>query len=194
MHHPRRPPPPAIPRSRAPPAARALNMIGVERNRARQIGAPDHLDREGLPRRHVERVRGARQQRASARCAKPGPTPAQRQRRERARARHHRDLRDEQNAPPVEPVGDDARERRDQQHRRLSHKRHETQQERRIRQPVNQPRLRDRLHPKADQRNRLARKEEPVIPVAKDARAARRFRLCRMTFATHAQTMVRMPK
>ncbi len=41
--------------------------------------------------------------------------------------------------------------------------------QRRIGEPVDQPRLRDRLHPEPDQRDRLTGEEQAVITMAKDA-------------------------
>ncbi len=72
------------------------------------------------------------------------------QSRQQERARHLHELRTQQDAPSIEPVGQDAAEEREQQKRRIAEKRVESQQKRRPRDREDQPVLRDLLHPGAD--------------------------------------------
>ena len=67
------------------------------------------------------------------------------------------------------PVRHHAANRGQQENRDLPGKTHQPEQQRRARQPVNQPGLRHGLHPGADQGNNLAAEKQPVIPVAEGA-------------------------
>src|SRR5262249_33642563 len=51
----------------------------------------------------------------------------------------------------------------------LPRERHQTEQRRRPRQPVDEPRLRDLLHPGAGERDQLTAEEQPVVAVAERA-------------------------
>ena len=65
----------------------------------------------------------------------------------------------------VVSIGKGPAEGRKQKNRKLSCESDESEQDGRAGQPIDEPRLRDRLHPGAGERDELAAEEEPVIPV-----------------------------
>ncbi len=70
----------------------------------------------------------------------------------------------------VHPVGPQSAEGREHEHRDLAGEGGHAEQPRRARQAVDQPRHRDLLHPVADDAQRLAVEEQPVIAVVERAR------------------------
>ncbi len=68
---------------------------------------------------------------------------------------------------PIGAVRHHAADRRNQKHRNLAGEPDRPQQQRRSRQAIHQPRLGDRLHPGADQRDQLAGKEQLKVAMPK---------------------------
>jgi len=60
-------------------------------------------------------------------------------------------------------------ERSEEQRRDLSREADEAEEQRGVREPVDEPRLRDLLHPGPDQRDELAGEEEPEVAVPERA-------------------------
>ena len=81
-----------------------------------------------------------------------------------------RAARDHEDFPPVGAVGDHSGEGRDEEDRRLRHEGHQAQQERRLRQPIDQPAQRHGLDPAADQGDHLPGEKQPIIAMAEDPR------------------------
>ena len=157
-----------MPANRGSGHARAVEHRGVERNRIQQIFAPHHFDQKRLPRRHVECVHRA-QQRRERNDFPHADASGERQRRQRERQHHRRRLRRDHHALARPPVGHESRQRREQKNGNLAHEAEHAEQHRRSRQPVNQPRLRDRLHPRADQRNNLSAEKKLEISMLQRA-------------------------
>src|SRR5205814_9453717 len=76
-------------------------------------------------------------------------------------------------------VGERAREERQHEHRRELQRAHEPETERGVGQLEHQPRLRDRLHPRPDERDELAREEEAEIAMTERAHGGRQPRVGR---------------
>ena len=77
----------------------------------------------------------------------------QRQRRQNEGQQHRRHLRGDHDVAAVDAIGGDPAQRRKQKHGNLAGESHRPQQQSRTGQPVDQPRLRHALHPRADQGN-----------------------------------------
>ena len=103
------------------------------------------------------------------------------ERRQNERQQHRRNLRANHHMLAVDAIGDNAADRRDQEDGNLAGKAHCPQLQSRSRQPVDQPRLGDGLHPGADQRDQLSAEKELEVAMAQGAPAAcqRSFRLPR---------------
>ena len=71
--------------------------------------------------------------------------------------------------PAVEPVDPNPGERRKEKRRNLAREAHRAQQQRRIRQPVHQPRRGDARHPRADERDRLPAEKQPEVAMPQRA-------------------------
>ena len=143
--------------------ARAVEHRGVEGDGVHQIVALDHLDDEGLPRRHVEGVDDA-EERGQDDDVPLVDAPGQRERRQDERQDHRARLRDDDDAAAVDAVGHVAAERRDEEDRDLPGEADRAEEERGVGEAVDQPRLRHRLHPRADEGNELAAEEETEVP------------------------------
>ena len=74
-------------------------------------------------------------------------------------------LRGDEDAMAIMPVSYSATDSRKQKNRKLSREGDESEQDRRTRQPIDEPGLCYRLHPGARERNELPAKEELEIPV-----------------------------
>jgi hypothetical protein len=94
------------------------------------------------------------------------------QRKEHQRLGHGGDLRADDHLPLVDPVGEDAAERRKEHRRRELQGKHDTELDRAAAQQEDEPRLADRVHPGADQADDLAGDVEPVVAVAERTEAA----------------------
>jgi len=75
----------------------------------------------------------------------------------------------DEHALPVHAVRDDAAERRQEEDRHLAGEPDEPEQRGGSGQPVDQPRLRDHLHPGADERDELPGEEEAVVSMREGA-------------------------
>ncbi len=153
---------------RGPDHSRAVEDHRVHRDRVGQIFAPDHLDHERLPPRHVERAhksieRGEHDHVFDFDDAGPG------QSREHERADHQQRLRADYQAAAIDVIDHHAGEQCDQHDRHEARKRDDAEHQRRIRKLQHQPRLRDHLHPGADQRDQLSDEEEPEIAMPQRA-------------------------
>ena len=99
----------STPASAGPKMRARVEEARVERDRVRQLVAPDHLEREVLARRRVEDERGAGER--GDRVDLPQlDVPEQRDRGEHGGEDHLHRLRDDHGAAVVEAVGDDAGE------------------------------------------------------------------------------------
>ena len=122
----------------------------------------DDLDHEALPGRVVDRVRGAAQEdegedHPRLDDARDG------EREERQRRHRHRRLRDQQEPPLREPVGQQPAPGADQQERQELQRRGEADVDARSGQGEDQPHLRDDLHPVPGQGDDLAAEEAAVV-------------------------------
>ena len=78
---------------------------------------------------------------------------------------HGRGLSGDDNPLPIGPVGSNSSERREEKHRDLAGKPHRAQLQAGSGQFVDEPRLGDRLHPCAHQRNELSAEKQLEITV-----------------------------
>src|SRR2546427_552400 len=79
--------------------------------------------------------------------------------------------------PPPSAPAEPAREERQHEHRRELQRAHQAQAERRVRQLEHEPRLRHRLHPRADQRDKLAGPEEAEVTMTERAQGGGQLRV-----------------
>ena len=124
-----------------------------------------HLDDKGLPRRHIESVDRPLKH-TEQDDVDDGNAMAQRQRRQAEGLNHRQRLRDHQHAMAIPAIDPDTRERPQQQHGDLAGEAHQTEQECRTCEPIDEPCRRNPRHPCADQRGRLAGEEQRVIAMA----------------------------
>ena len=89
------------------------------------------------------------------------------------RLHHGQRLRPHQHLAPVDAVDDDARKRRQQKRGNLAGEADRAQQQRRLGQPVDEPRRGHARHPRADQRDALPAEEEPEVAMAQRAPGVR---------------------
>jgi len=82
------------------------------------------------------------------------------------RQHHRRGLRGDHDPLPVHSIRRDAADGREQKYRYLAGKAHRPQQQPRTGKPVHQPRLRHRLHPRADERDQLSAEEKLEVAMA----------------------------
>src|SRR5581483_8085808 len=122
-----------------------------------------------LPRRHVERVDDALHDVERDDVA-DGDVTGQRQRCERERLQHRDGLRHDEQAMAVEAIDDDAGERSEEERRELAGEADDAEEERRSRQPIDQPARRGRRDPGADERNNLSAEEKLVVAIAQRAK------------------------
>ena len=102
--------------------------------------------------------------------------------RERLQERQH--LRHDEHAMPIPAIDVDAGERREKQRGDLAEEADQAEQKSGIGQPVDEPAGGDPRDPRADERNALTEKEEPVVAASEGAeqdaevRQVRRVRRC----------------
>jgi hypothetical protein len=132
-----------------------------------QILAAHHLHRHGLADGDVEGVDQPLEQRQGNDLPDLDQM-AQGQERQRRRLQHRGALRQQQHGAPFEAVGDHAAKDREEEHRHLAGEGNQAQQQRRMRQAVDQPALRHIGNPGPHQRGELAGEEQPIIAMAKD--------------------------
>ena len=145
--------------------ARAVEEPGVERDGVLQLLRADHLERERLATRRVE----DEHQPADGRQGvddRERRQAGQRDDGERDRDEHRRPLGGDQQPPRVEAVDHDAGGEPEQEERDEPAERERADGEGRAGELDHEPRERDVLHPRAGERDDLAREEEPVVPVA----------------------------
>ncbi|MFN8629172.1 MAG: hypothetical protein U0838_02285 [Chloroflexota bacterium] len=150
--------------------ARAVEHRRVEGHRVLDVVAAHHLDAERLTGGHVDRVRHAQEQR------KREDVPhlhdaGLRERKQDEREHHLGELRRDEGLPLGQRVGHDPAEQAEDHHRQELRGRQQPEHERVARELEHQPRLGDRLHPRAHERDALAAEEEPVVPMGEGARA-----------------------
>ena len=161
---------------RRPYNARPIEHRRVQRNGVHQVLFADHLHQERLPSGQVESIHHAQQSRQHKHM-RDLDAMAQHQGRKHQREQHGRRLRGKDDAAAIVTVGNDSTDGREQKYRDLPRKPNRSQQQPRSGHPVNQPRLRHALHPRAGQRNQLSGKEELKIAVAQ--RPSRGFKMQR---------------
>jgi hypothetical protein len=138
---------------------------GVQRDRVRQVGpVGHHLDEERLPGGHVERVDQPLHEREH-RDHRGREDAGQVQPAEGGRLEHGQDLGDHEQPAAVDPVGDHAGQRGDQQQRQLPGEADVPEPPRVLGQVVDEPRDGDGGQKRAAQRDELAGEEQPVVPV-----------------------------
>ena len=155
-------------RDRRADGSRAVDDRRVEGDGVGEVFFADHLDDERLARRHVEGVDDA-EQRGQGEHVPHLDAAGEDQRRENQRKDHRRGLRRDEDVTAVEAVGRRAAEGREKQDRDLARESGEAEKRRRTSQAVDQPRLCDLLHPRADERDELSGEEEAVVAVTKCA-------------------------
>jgi hypothetical protein len=128
----------------------------------------DHLDHEGLAAGHVEGIHDALHHTESQQPVNRD-VARQRQAGQRQRLHHRQRLRPHQNLAAIQAVHPYAGEGCKQKGGNLPRKADRAQQQRRSRQPVDQPTGGDARHPRADQRNALTAKEEPEVAMPQRA-------------------------
>src|SRR5579863_7425912 len=87
--------------------------------------------------------------------------------REQRRAPHLHVLRDEQNLPALDAVGDHAADQREQENGNAAEKLVESEQKRRMAQTIDEPALRHDLHPSANAGRAGAEPHEPEVSILK---------------------------
>ena len=139
---------------------------GVERNSVAEVGAVlDHLNHEGLARRHVESVDDALSQPEPDDFAN-GNDSGQGQTGQREGLQHRKNLRHDQGLVAIPSVYPDTRERSQKKTWYPRCKAHDAQQPRGAGYSVHQPTRGDLSHPSADQGHRLAGEEQAIVPRA----------------------------
>ncbi len=149
--------------------AGAIEHGGIQGDGIDQIFPVHHLDDKRLAGRDVESVHHA-EQRGQQHDLPDLDVFEQRQRGKDERQQHGRRLRGDDDAMSAVTVREHAPHRRQQKDRDLPRKAYQPEQQRRPREPVDEPRLRDRLHPGADHRDDLAAEEQPVVAVPQRAK------------------------
>src|SRR2546428_12724352 len=87
----------------------------------------------------------------------------------------------------ADAVGQGAADRREQENGNLASEGDESEERRRLREPVHQPRLRDLLHPGAGERDELAAEEELVVVVTERSEEVIRFVNCQFLMVNCAR-------
>ena len=158
-----------------PDDARAVEHRRVERDRVGEVLAADHLDAERLTDRHVDRVGDAQRERDEH--EHPDLDGARHdQQEDDEREDHLATCVDDQEPALGQRVGDDAGEQAEQQDGDELGGDDDAQPDRVVGQRQDEPRLGHLLHPRADERDRLAGEEQPVVAMAEGAQPADRGR------------------
>ena len=148
---------------------RAVEVRRVQRDGVTQVGAVvDHPHHERLPGGNLDRVDDALEHRQPD-DPRHVDVAAQGQGRQRQRLRHRQHLGGDEHLVAIPAVEPDPGQRRQDERRRLTGKTHQAEQERRIGEPVDQPRRGQPGHPRADERDPLADEEQPVVAGAERA-------------------------
>jgi hypothetical protein len=133
-----------------PEDARAVEHRRVHRDRIHQIFLPDHVDEKRLTGRNVECVHDA-EERRDGNHMPHSYGPLERQHREKPGQQHRRRLRGDDDGAAIGVIGGDPADGREKKDGDLAGESDGAEQERRAGQPVDEPRLRDRLHPRPRQ-------------------------------------------
>ena len=151
-----------------PQNAGAVEHGGIQRDGIDQVFRHHHFDDERLARRNIKRIHHA-QQRRQQHDFPHLDVSEQGQRRKDEGEQHRGGLRGNHGAMPAVTVREQSPQGSEEEHRNLPREPHQPQQQRRLGEPIDQPRLRNRLHPGANQRDDLAAEEQPVIAVPQGA-------------------------
>jgi hypothetical protein len=144
-----------------------IEAARIEGDRVGQVGAPDEVDHHRLPCRNLDRRDEAAAERENEQPADRHPV-RRGEEPERGRLDEERDLRGAHDAELVRPVHDGPGGHREEQDGNGGHRRDEADEERAVGQLQREPSLGHRLHPRADQRQRLADQEQAEVPVPQD--------------------------
>jgi hypothetical protein len=127
------------------------------------------MNDQRLPRGHIERVDASQHHREAQHM--PHLHPAGKREHGQAESLQQRErLRNDHELPPRVAVGSEAAQAAEREDRDLRAEPGGAEQQFRMRQPVDEPRLRHILHPGADERDGLAADKEPEVPVAHGAK------------------------
>lgn len=163
--------------------ARAIEHRGIECNGIHKVFFADHVDQEGLPAWDIEGVHHSEQ------TGKQKDMPdlnaaAQRKQGENSSENHGADLGRNYQALAINAVGGDPSEGSKEEDGNLAGKANASQQQSRLRHAVDQPRLRDTLHPGAGQGDELSAEEELKVAVTQGAQGCGPFWRRRCVFRT----------
>ncbi len=158
---------------RGPDDSRSIEHGGIQGDRVHQVFLADHVDEECLPGGNVERVRHA-QQRRQHQDVPHLHLPRERQRRQEKRQHHGCRLGPDHDPLPVVAVGHRPAQWSHQQDRNLARESHRAQQQRGAREPVDQPRQRHGLHPRAGHGDELPAEEELEVAVLQGTQGRRK--------------------
>ena len=110
---------------------------------------------------------------ASVKICQHANHAAERQRGERQCQQHHCGLRHDQHPPPIGSIRDHPPERRQHKDRYLGCETGDTKQDGGVGETIDQPGLRDHLHPGTDERDELAADEQSIVARPKCAQRMR---------------------
>ena len=154
--------------------ARRVEHGRVQRDGVHEVGLADHLHDEGLARGDVEGVDHA-EQRGKHEDVPDLDGVGEGQSREDEGQQHGGGLGGDDHAPAAVTIGDDAGDGGEQKERNLPGESDAAQQHQRPGDAVDQPGLREVLHPGAAQRNELAREKELEVAVLQGAQGGGEF-------------------
>ena len=144
--------------------AGAVEHGGIQRDGIDQVFRDHHFDDKRLARRDIKCIHHAQQRRQQHDFPNPDVSE-QGQRRQDESEQHGGGLRGNDGAMPAVTVREQSPQWGEKQYRNLSREPYQPQQQRGFGEPIDKPRLRNRLHPGANQRDDLAAEEQPVIAV-----------------------------
>ncbi len=148
-----------------PDQPRTVGHRGIDRDGVTEVVAiVDHLDQEGLPPRHVERIDHPLQ-RGERDDFPQRDDMCQRERRQGERLDGAGGLRPHQQLAAIEALHPHARKRPQRKRNDLSREAYDAQQQRRMGQVIDQPGRRQPRHPGADHRDALTEEEELEVAV-----------------------------
>ena len=152
--------------------AGAVEHGRVEGDRVADVLAPDELDRERLADRHVDGVGDPEQEGQHEDHPDLDDVGEDEDGQDRGED-HHRGLGRDQDASLGQRIGGDPGEQAEDDDRDELGGGHDAEPDRVVGQLEDEPRLGDLLHPGADQRDRLAAEEQPVVAVLERAHRLR---------------------
>src|ERR1700691_1603176 len=147
----------------------AVEHGGIQGDRVHQVVPADHIDQKRLPGRNIKCVHGTEQS-CENHNLPDGDDVEKSKDCEDACENHRRDLRADDDAMAIPAVCRHAANGSEQEHGYLPRETYDAQKERRSRQAINQPGLRNVLHPGADKRDQLSAEEklEVAMPQRSD--------------------------